>query len=111
MPPACPDWRGSRQRSLGSRCLSVSWPSRHLSFAFQGKVNVRLRRLLRLLDEAVQQDHGAAAHAENHPRDPVAVERGAHLPQALAEGCAMRSPNRPSEFDLLNILADRVAVG
>jgi hypothetical protein len=26
----------------------------HLSFAFQGKVNARLRRVLRLLDEAVQ---------------------------------------------------------
>src|ERR1700730_16435257 len=112
MPPACPDWQGTRQRFLGSRYLSVSWsPSRHLSFAFQGKVDVRLRRLLRLLDEAVQQDHAPVTHAENHPRDPIAVKHGAHLPQTLAERRAMRSSERPAEFDLLNILADRVPVG
>ena len=59
----------------------------------------------------MQQDHVAVDHAENHPRDVVAGERAAHLPQAGSKRRAMRSAERPPEFDFLNILAYAVAVG
>ena len=59
----------------------------------------------------MQQDHVAVDHAENHPRDVVAGERAAHLPQAGSKRRAMRSAERPPEFDFLKVLAYRVAVG
>jgi len=51
---------------------------------FQGYLNIRLGRFLRLFYKAVQQDHVAVAHAKNHAANPVAAEVAAHLPQAVA---------------------------
>jgi hypothetical protein len=55
--------------------------------------------------------HVAGIDAENDPRDPVPVEIATHLPQSVAKRRTMRSANWPSEFDLLNILTDRTAIG
>jgi hypothetical protein len=55
----------------------------------------------------VQQDHPSAVDAENHPRNHVAVEIAAHLPQAVAERRTMRTADRASEFDFLYVLSDR----
>jgi hypothetical protein len=47
-----------------------------------------LRRLLRLLDEAVQKDHVTITHAEDHPRNPVAIEIASRcaISDTLAQG-------------------------
>src|SRR5258705_12281357 len=85
--------KGIRRMFLRSSVLSSS-PSRHLSFALQRELDVLLRRLLCLLDEAVQQDHMAIAHAEDHPRDPVAIKVASYFPQADAR---LASQTQPSE--------------
>jgi hypothetical protein len=86
-------------------------PSGHLLLSFQGEVDIRLGRLLGLLDEAVQQNHVAIAQAENHPRNAVVGERAAHLLKTGAERRAMRAAKRPPKFDDLNVLADSVSIG
>lgn len=50
------------------------------------------------------------AHAENHPRDPVAAQVAADFPQPFAERCTVGTTQRPAKLDLLDILADRVPV-
>jgi len=90
--------------------LSFSSPSSHLSFALQRELNVLLRRLLRLLDEAVHEDHVTITHTENHPRNPVAIEIASHFPQAMPKWSTMWTPDWPAEFYLLNVLAYRPAI-
>src|SRR5947208_4327091 len=101
--------KGIRRTFLRSGVLSSS-PSRHLSFALQRELDVLLRRLLCLLDEAVQKDHMAVAHAEDHPRDPVAIKVASYLPQAVSKRSTMRTPDWPATLYLLNLLPYRLAV-
>jgi hypothetical protein len=70
-----------------------------------------MRHCLRFLYEPMQQDHVAGTDAENHPCNPVSVEIAAHLPQSVHKWRTMRPTNGPSELDLLNIFADRAAIG
>src|SRR6266516_1631795 len=102
--------KGIRRTFLRSSVLSSSSPSRHLSFALQRELDVLLRRLLCLLDEAVQKDHMAIAHAKDHPRDPVAIKVTSYLPQAVSKRSTMRTPDWPAKLDLLNVLPYRLAV-
>src|SRR5258705_3282089 len=101
--------KGIRRMFLRSSVLSSS-PSRHLSFALQRELDVLLRRLLCLLDEAVQQDHMAIAHAEDHPRDPVAIKVASYFPQAVPKRSTMRTPDWPAKLNLLNVLPHCLAV-
>jgi hypothetical protein len=89
---------------------SLSLPLRHLSFALQGKLNVLLRSLRRLLDESVLEDHLAIAHAEDYPRNPITAEIAPHFPQAMAKRSTIRPSDRPTELNLPNVLAHRATV-
>src|SRR3977135_1733485 len=95
---------------LHSPVLSASSPLCHLSFAFQRKVDLLLRRLLCLLDEAVQKDHVAIAHAEDHPRNPVAIKIASYLPQAVPKRSTVRPPYWPAKLNVLKVLPYRRAV-
>src|SRR5436190_1173838 len=103
-------WKGIRRTFLRSGVPSFSSSSRHLSFALQRELDVLLRRLLCLLDEAVQKDHMAIAHAEHHPRGPVAIKVASYLPQAVSKRSTMRTPDWPAKLYLLNVLPYRLAV-
>src|SRR5665647_3239146 len=58
-------------------------------------LEVRCRHLLRLLDEAVQQDHHASIHGEDHPCNAAADMRP-DLPHARLQLPDERHPQRPS---------------
>src|SRR5260370_38751076 len=91
--------KGIRRMFLRSSVLSSS-PSRHLSFALQRELDVLLRRLLCLLDEAVQQqDHMAIAHAEDHPRDPLAIKVASYFRQPVPNRSTMRTPDWPARLN------------
>src|SRR6266550_2257121 len=66
--------------------------------------------LLCLLDEAVQKDHMAFAHAEDHPRNPVAIKIASYLPQVVPKRSTMRTPDWPAKLNFLNVLPYRLAV-
>src|SRR5260370_38899741 len=97
--------KGIRRMFLRSSVLSSS-PSRHLSFALQRELDVLLRRLLCLLDEAVQQDHMAIAHAEDNTRDPVAIKVASYFPQAVPKRRTMRTPDRQTKLNVLKVFPD-----
>jgi hypothetical protein len=78
----------------------------HIPLPFAGQFQFRLRRLLRLLDEAVKKDHVAIRDAKDYPRYSVAGERTAYFPKAAARGPAQRHSDRPSEFDQPDIVPD-----
>src|SRR5947208_14688783 len=58
----------------------------------------------------MQQHHLAVLLAEQHPRDTALRERAAHFPQSPAQWPAQRHADRPSKLDVLNVLADDLAV-
>jgi hypothetical protein len=66
--------------------------------------------LLRSLEEAMQQHHAFPRHAENHPPDVSISQVATYLPQAVAETATIGHAERPTEFDLLYIPADQLAV-
>jgi hypothetical protein len=68
------------------------------------------RAFLRLLDEAVKNQHFALLHAEQHARDPVARKLASHLPQGIAQRPTQRHSNGPPILDPHQILPDGVAV-
>lgn len=49
-------------------------------------------------------------HAEDHPRNPVAIEIAPHFPQTMPKWSTMWTPDWPAKFYLLDILPDRAAV-
>src|ERR1700722_3733770 len=59
-----------------------------LTHSFAGDLKLRIRRLLRLLDEAVQSQQPAFDEAEQDPRYPVAGQVTAHFPQSITERAA-----------------------
>lgn len=63
---------------------------------FDGDVQLPIRRLLRLLDEGVQQDHPPSGQAEQDTGDPSRGQVAADLPQAFvrADRPARRHPHR-----------------
>jgi len=52
----------------------------------------------------------AIAHAEDHPRNPVAIKIASYLPQALPKRSTMRTPDWPAKLNFLNVLPYRLAV-
>src|SRR5271168_3662298 len=111
MLPTCLDRLGTHRRFLRSPVPFASASSCHILHTSRGEIDLGFRRFLGLLDETVQQDHVTLADAENRSRNSIAVERASHFPQPLFERRAMRTPDRPTKLDLLNILADRVPIG
>ncbi len=74
----------------------------HLLHTLERESQVLRRRLLRLLDKAVQQHHAFPRHAENHPPDLSISQIAPHFPQAVCRDCDNRacqaaSRTRPSE--------------
>ena len=52
----------------------------------------------------------AIAHAEDHPRNPVAIKIASYLPQAVPKRSTMRTPDWPAKLNFLNVLPYRLAV-
>src|SRR5262249_20654902 len=69
-----------------------------------------LWRLLRLLLEAVQEDHFAALDAEDDAPDAPAGQAAAHFPQPVPERAAIGHADRPAEFHLLNVVANDASI-
>src|SRR6185437_6104257 len=90
------------------RCFSSS--SLHSLHALQGEIDLLLRCLLRLFDEAMQQHHAAAAHAEDDSRDSALHERTSHLPKSTARRTDKGQTQRPGELDILDVFADEPPV-
>src|ERR1022692_4889158 len=84
--------------------------SEHLLHTLERESQVLGRRLLRFLDEAVQQHHAFPRHAENHPPDLSISQVAAYLPQTATETATVGHAERPTEFDLLNVPADQLAI-
>ena len=49
-------------------------------------------------------------HAEDHPRNPVAVEIASHFPQAMPKRSTMWASDWPTRLDLLDITSYRPAI-
>jgi hypothetical protein len=94
----------TRRRAEPVRAVAVSIPApAQGATRLVGRI---LRRSLRFLDEAVQQDHLAMRDAEDHPRDSPARDVTPDFPDPLAQRPANRHPDGPVEFDLLDVGAD-----
>jgi hypothetical protein len=76
----------------------------------KAKIEIRIRRLLRLLDERVQKHHPALMNAEQHSRDSALRQIAAHFPQPPAERPAQWHADRPGEFHVLDVFADDLPV-
>src|ERR1035441_3973612 len=84
--------------------------SEHLLHALERESQILGWGLLRFLDEAVQQYHAFPRHAENHPPDLSISQVAPYLPQTVAETATIGHAERPTEFDLLNVPADQLAI-
>jgi len=79
--------------------------------SFAGQVQISLRGLLGLFNEAMQQNHVACAGAEDHAGDPALGQAAPHLPQPATERAAQWRSNRPTKFGRGNVEANDAAVG
>src|SRR5258706_15849498 len=77
----------------------------NLLLALDSQIQMILRGLLSLLDEAVQQNHLAVVDAEDHSGNALR-DRAPHFPETIAKWSAYRQPNRPAQLDLHNVDAD-----
>ena len=71
---------------------------------------MRLRGLLRLLDEAVQQKHLALVNAEYHARYPSMRNVASHFPKATAQGPNQRQAHRPGKLNVLDVFANELPI-
>jgi hypothetical protein len=68
-------------------------------------------RLLRFLDEAMQQNHSPLRiDVEQYPGDAALGQMCPYFANAVTEGSAYRHPDRPSKFDCLDVLTDELAI-
>jgi hypothetical protein len=65
---------------------------------------------LGLLDKAMQEDHSATCDTEYDPRYAAARQIAANFPKAFAERTAQRHSDRPRKLNVLDILANNLAV-
>jgi hypothetical protein len=68
------------------------------------------RRLLCFLDEGMQQYHSAFMFTEQHASDTSLRQCAANLPQSPSQGPAQRHADWPCELDILDVLADDLAI-
>jgi hypothetical protein len=78
--------------------------------SFHRERSVASGRLLRLLDERVQQDHFARQDAEQHACDPAIADVAPHLQQTLSELSADGHANRPPKLDRGDVCAHDLSV-
>src|ERR1017187_5221272 len=84
--------------------------SERLLHTLQRESQILGRGLPRFLDEAVQQHHAFPHHAENHPPNLPIGQVTAYLPQPAAETATVGHAEGPTEFDLLNVPANQLAI-
>lgn len=71
------------------------------------QVQIFLRRLLRFLDESMQQNHPAfLVDIKEHPRDSVLGQARPHFVDTVAQWPPNGHPYWPAELHRLDILAD-----
>jgi hypothetical protein len=76
-----------------------------LSFVAFGQVQVLARRLLRFLDESVEQDHAALfVDVEKDSCNAVLRQARPHFVNTVAERLANWHPDRPAEFHRFDVL-------
>lgn len=81
----------------------------HLPHPYARKLEVGKRCLLRLLDEAVQQNHFICDYREKHTGDSLR-QADPNLPQIRLYLANQRHPKRPSRFYRLDVIPDRLSV-
>ena len=78
-----------------------------LGFVAPRQFEVIVRRFLRLLDEAVQQDHAVfLVDVEKNPGDAIVSQVGPYFIDAAAQWPADGHSNRPAELYCFDVLAD-----
>jgi hypothetical protein len=77
--------------------------------SFNRQLNVRFRRPLRLLYEAMQQHHSATRYGKQCPCNPV-VQIRADFPNRAAKVVDARLANGPLELDIRNVFTDLSAL-
>src|SRR5579863_1637135 len=118
LPPECLLLREScrtSNRCDRMLCRSSLPSSAESSFVFTlvpaRQLQIIQRRLLRFLDEAMQQNHSPLRiNVEQYPRDAILREMRPYFADAATEGSAYRHPDRPSKFDCLDILTDEPTI-
>lgn len=82
-----------------------------LALVASRKLQILYRRLLRFLNESVQQDHPASpVDIKKHPRDSVLAQFGSHLVDAIAQRPANRHTDRPAKLHRFYVLADPLSI-
>ena len=75
------------------------------------QLHIIQRRLLRFLDEAMQQNQPSLRiDVEQDPGDAALGQMRPYFANAVTERSAYRHPDRPSKFDCLDILTDELAI-
>jgi hypothetical protein len=73
--------------------------------------HIFIRRLLRFLDESVEQDHpGLLVDIEEHSCDSVLGQTRADFIDGVSQWLADRHPNRPAKLDSFDVLSDAFPV-
>jgi hypothetical protein len=71
------------------------------------QVQIVVRRLLRFLNESVQQDHSALfVDVKKDPRDSVLSQVRPHFIDTVSQWLANGHPNGPAEFHRFDVLPD-----
>src|ERR1039458_8567419 len=79
-----------------------------LGFSGASDRQIRVWRLLALLDETMQQHHAlVGVHIEQHSRDPTR-QIGPNLMQSVTKRATGRHTDRPTIFDGLDVLSHRL---
>ena len=80
------------------------------SHALDRQLEIGFRRLLRLLDEAMKQDHLAFVIAEQNAGNPIPREACPHFlkPLMALHATAKGHPDRPSELRRSNIVSNQL---
>ena len=79
----------------------------HSFKCLQRQIDVLSGRLLRLFDKAMKKDDAVPINEKQHPRDAVARQGGAGLPQAVTHRPAKRHADRPVKLDSHEVSSDR----
>ena len=98
------------ERRSNSALLAMLLSSCDLLLSLDRQFQITGGRLLCLLDEGMQQYHSAFMFAEQHASDSPLRQCAANFPQPPPQGPAKRHADRPCEFDILDVLADDLAI-
>ena len=82
----------------------------HFLHAFESQPHIFGRRLPRLFDEAVKQQHASTDNAKDYPAYPSVCQIAAHFPKPVSKAAAIRHPDGPAKLHLLDIAAGNLAI-